>query len=952
MTQPAIGVDVSGGQIQGIVGASSVVIENLTFYNRAPEQASPSTADEPIGPCPYPGLAYFGPGEAGLFFGRDAAIARLVDAVGRQSFTALVGASGSGKSSVVLAGVAPRLHSAGGWRFSHFRIGTELDGDPFLALARALTPLYVASESDVERLKNTKLLAASLRQGELTLRDIFADCRSRSRGDRILLIADQFEEAFTLTKDDGVRNRFIDVLLDGFHDPATRSDICLILTMRADFYGRALRHRPLADALQNHVENLGPMRREELQQAIVHPAEISGASFEPGLVETLLDAVQSRPGALPLLQFALREMWGRQQGRKITHGSYLEIGGVEGALAQRAETVFAGLTDNGRDAGMEAAFQRLFARLVTLGEGQEDTRRVVERTELGEDVWELAQRLADEENRLIVTNVSASRETAEVAHEALIHHWPRLVDWISRDRAFQSWLRQIKSNIDAWVANREDDGPLLRGGMLAQGSEWLARRGADLSERERDFVEASVALRRREEAEKEAARQAEIKRQQELAEAAMQLAIEQRQRATNALKIERGLDLAQRGWGVIFAQESQSNLSVHLRKLLDHRRDGAGSRYLELAYRPGETARQLLARYGAESSALDPIPYYLLIVGDPQQIPYAVQYELASNHAVGRICFEQPEQYAAYANNVVGPETCAFSGRASALLFGPAHSGDQGTRMSVRDLLQPIAKSFEEERQSWTPFDWSLTLVIKEAATKSRLMDILTNGKPPSILFIAGRGMQFDKNDARQKDLTGAILCAEFEGRHETITDEMFLSASDCGERLDLSGAIAFAFMPHGAGTSQFDDFDVWRPVEERLQLADHDMMSRLPMRWLGIPERGALAFIGHVDANYAFSITPPKTVDAVSLDRPLPGLFAQTLRQLMNGYTIGLAMDSFRRRFALNATSLVWRLSKRSQNDESRELIDDQLATLDIRNYVIIGDPAVSSPAGRRDLQ
>ena len=195
MTDRTVGVDVSGGQIQGIVGAGSVVIENLTFYSRAAEEPAQAAGAEPIAPCPYPGLAYFGPSDADLFFGRDAAIARLAEAVGRQSFTALVGASGSGKSSVVLAGLAPRLHGAGDWRFSHFRIGTELERNPFLALARALAPLYVASDSDVERLKNTKLLATSLAAGELTLRDVFADCRSRNKGRRILLIADQFEEA-------------------------------------------------------------------------------------------------------------------------------------------------------------------------------------------------------------------------------------------------------------------------------------------------------------------------------------------------------------------------------------------------------------------------------------------------------------------------------------------------------------------------------------------------------------------------------------------------------------------------------------------------------------------------------------------------------------------------------------------------------------------------------------
>jgi len=232
MAQTTVETTVTGGQTQGVVGAGTVVIENFNIYNRVVEELVTDASGEPIPPCPYPGLAYFGPGDADLFFGRDAAITRLAEAVGRQSLTALVGASGSGKSSVVLAGLAPRLHGAGGRRFSHFRIGTELDNNPFLALARALVPLYVSSQSDTERLRNTKELAANLHTGELTLRDVFADCRSHNKGTRILLIADQFEEAFTLIEDERLLDRFIDVLLAGFPDaaPGNSPEICLILT--------------------------------------------------------------------------------------------------------------------------------------------------------------------------------------------------------------------------------------------------------------------------------------------------------------------------------------------------------------------------------------------------------------------------------------------------------------------------------------------------------------------------------------------------------------------------------------------------------------------------------------------------------------------------------------------------------------------------------------------------
>jgi hypothetical protein len=540
MTNGHVEPTVTRAEIQGVAG--TVFIENLTIYNRAVEEpAVTDTAGEPIAPCPYPGLAYFGPEDADLFYGRDAAIARLAEAVGRQSLTVLVGAAGSGKSSVVLGGFAPRLYAAGGWRFSHFRIGTELESNPFLALARALVPLYVASEDDIDRLLNTKQLAESLETGRLSLRDVFADCRSRNKGTRILLIADQFDEAFTLVEDEAVRSRFVDVLLAGFAEATSAGgpDICLILTLRADFFGRALLYRPLADALQGHVESLGPMNREELQAAIRRPAELAKVSFEPGLVETLLDDVENEPGSLPLLQFALREMWARQQQRKITRKSYDAIGGVEGALAQRAETIFAVMTEDGANLHMVQAFQRLFTRLVTIGDGQEDTRRVVDRRELGDDVWSLAQRLAGEGNRLVVTNAPAfSRETVEVAHEALIRHWPRLADWIDRDRAFRSWLRQIRSNVELWSADESDEGPLLRGGMLDQATDWLARRGDDLSPTELGYIEASIALRQQEKAD----RQAALRVAQELSATRTQLVAERQRRAkgTRLLKLVYG----------------------------------------------------------------------------------------------------------------------------------------------------------------------------------------------------------------------------------------------------------------------------------------------------------------------------------------------------------------------------------------------------------------------------
>jgi hypothetical protein len=507
---------VSGGAI-GVAGAQVVRIENLYVGAGAPTE--PEKPAGPIPPCPYPGLAYFGPEDASRFFGREQAISALVAAVARRSFTALVGASGSGKSSVVLAGLAPRLGVQDGWRSTYFRIGTEPDKNPFAALARALEAL-TGERRLADKLEEVQKLAEKLAAGSIKLSNVVAQCRATNPGKRILLIADQFEEVFTLVPDEALRNRFIDTLIAAFPDPGQGAtpNICLVLTLRADFYNAALRYRPLADRLQGHVENLGPMTRDELGEAIVKPAEAVQVEFEPGLVNSILDDVEKRPGSLPLLQFALREMWGRLKTPLMTRADYNAIGGVEGALSQRAQAIFEMATDHGKDETTAALFRHLFTRLVTLGEGSEDTRRVVGREELGQQEWTLAQRLAGEDNRLVVTGApTPGKETAEVVHEALIRNWPALVDWVNHDRAFISWRNQLKTRLDEWRANPTDEGTLLRGGPLAAAEEWIARQGDDLNDEESSFVASSVTRR---DAEKQRAEEDLKKEQERLAEIA------------------------------------------------------------------------------------------------------------------------------------------------------------------------------------------------------------------------------------------------------------------------------------------------------------------------------------------------------------------------------------------------------------------------------------------------
>jgi hypothetical protein len=494
-----INATVSGGNV-GLVGARFVRIENLYVGGApAPTPERPTRSATIIPPSPYKGLAYFGPQDAGRFFGREKAIQALVAAVAKRSFTAVVGASGSGKSSVVLAGLAPRLETEGGWRSTYFRIGTEPDKNPFAALARALSPL-LGNDDVVDRMTRAQKLANSLANGEISLVYAIGQCRAANPGKRILLIADQFEEVFTLVSDDGVRNRFIDALIAAFQDAAQGAapDVCLVLTLRADFVSQAISYRALADQLRDRVEYLGPMTRDELREAIVRPVEAVQVAFEPSLVNKILDDVEKRPGSLPLLQFALREMWGRLKTPLMTRVDYDAIGGVEGALAKRAQAIFDGATDQGKDEAAVAQFRRLFTRLVTLGEGSEDTRRIVGRAELGPNAWALAQKLANEDNRLVVTAAptlgQVGQETAEVVHEALIRNWPALVEWVNLDRAFQSWLRQLKPRVDEWLDNKSDEGTLLRGGPLRLANEWSKSRVAELNTIELEYIEASLSV--------------------------------------------------------------------------------------------------------------------------------------------------------------------------------------------------------------------------------------------------------------------------------------------------------------------------------------------------------------------------------------------------------------------------------------------------------------------------
>jgi WD40 repeat protein len=439
----------------------------------------------PTDVCPYRGLFAFREEDAPFFYGRDAFTQMLVEAVQKQSLVAVIGPSGSGKSSVVFAGLIPQLRCERTWIIEAFRPGDR----PFRNLAAKLVPLLETRMSETDQLLEINKLATALRQGDLRLRDAIARILEKNPDNRLLLVADQFEELYTLCRDARERLLFLDNLLEASdYTP----NFTLVLTLRADFLGQALSYRPFGDALQYADLKLSPMNREELQAAVEQPAAMLGVTIESGLTERILDAVSTQPGDLPLLEFALNRLWAKQRDAQLTHAAYEEIGGVEAALSRYAEEAYGRLNEEEKERA-----RRIFIQLVRPGEGTEDTRRLATRTEVGEENWDLVTRLASA--RLVVSSrdEALGEETVEIVHEALIAGWERLNLWIELDRNFRTWQERLRASLRQWEASGRDEGALLRGVPLAEAEGWLLSRPIELNSKERSFIEQSRSVRSR-----------------------------------------------------------------------------------------------------------------------------------------------------------------------------------------------------------------------------------------------------------------------------------------------------------------------------------------------------------------------------------------------------------------------------------------------------------------------
>jgi len=481
----------------------------------------PPTPGEP----PFKGLQFFDEADAYLFFGRELLTAKLVDRLRETQFlSVIIGASGSGKSSLVRAGLIPALKGgkelmdgvkppagSANWRV-HVMTPTA---HPIEALAIELTR---ASES----LTATSTLMDDLMQDPRSLTLYIARQDSKQH---TLLVLDQFEELFTLCRDEFEKEAFIDNLLyamsiSSIEDSNVDGGITLVLTLRADFYAHLAQYPELRDAVARQQEYIGPMTTEELRRAIEEPAKRAHWDFEPGLVDLILRDVGDEPGALPLLSHALLETWKRRAGHTLTLKGYADAGGVRGAIAQTAESVYQDLSPDEQNIARD-----IFLRLTELGEGTEDTRRRVSFDELMADIENAAEvhavinLLAD--SRL----VTLGENTAEVAHEALIREWPTLREWLNQDREGLQLHRRLTETAREWELLERDDGVLYRGAQLAQAREWAALHTKALNTGEQAFLDSSIAFEEKKVEEREAQQRRELEAAQKLAETERQSGI-------------------------------------------------------------------------------------------------------------------------------------------------------------------------------------------------------------------------------------------------------------------------------------------------------------------------------------------------------------------------------------------------------------------------------------------
>ncbi len=413
--------------------------------------------------------------------------------------------------------------------------------------------------------------------------------------------------------------------------------------------------------------------------------------------------------------------------------------------------------------------------------------------------------------------------------------------------------------------------------------------------------------------------------------------------------VKEGVDPTQvesSGWGIVMAHNADPAIKEALSELLDHRQKLAGQKYREYlgpdGYRPDETKNKWLARQGMGPGPADPdkVPYYLLIVGDPEAIPYRFQNQLDVQYAVGRIHFDTLDEYAAYARSVVQAETSGLALPKQATFFGVRTPDDQATMLSADHMIKPLSSKMSGQA------DWQINTLLEAQATKANLAGLINSGQTPTLLYTASHGMGFPNGDSRQLPHQGALLCQDWPGPgkwKQSIPADFYFSGDDVSSDARLLGSMAFFFACYGAGTPRWDEF-AQQASKQRTEIAPRAFLAQLPRRLLSHPKGGMLAVVGHVERAWGYSFMWDRAGEQLTT-------FESALLGLLADKPIGYALEYFNDRYAEISSDLTVMIEDMNFGGKVDEvaLAGMWTANNDARAYVILGDPAVRLPVSNQ---
>lgn len=416
-------------------------------------------------------------------------------------------------------------------------------------------------------------------------------------------------------------------------------------------------------------------------------------------------------------------------------------------------------------------------------------------------------------------------------------------------------------------------------------------------------------------------------------------------------------NLAEAGWGIILPfdkddlerQQKNERIKDALGELIKLRQSQAGDLFKVFdgpnnvgggfRYRKKDSKLDFLKRQKVGSGAVDPkkgVPYYLLLIGSPEEIPYRFQNELDVQYAVGRIDFgDDYDAYARYASSVVQAETGGLKLPRKVNFFGVESPDDKATMMSSQYLVQPLFEKLKADKTGWT-----IEAFLKDQAIKSQLGRLLGGDQMPALLFTASHGMEFPNGDNRQFLDQGALLCSDWKGpkaHHGPISKDLYFSGEDLSSDVNLLGLITFCFACYGAGTPLWDEFSK-QAFKDKEPIAPRSFVANLPTKMLSQPKGGALAVIGHIERAWGYSFAWPGAGAHLVT-------FEETFNKLLDGYPVGSAVEIFNERYAELATDVTTRVEEYEDNPDevdAREFAGLWTAHNDARGYVVIGDPAV----------